>query len=40
MQERAESHGGTIDFKPSKEGGLEVQVVFPLKHSSQESGKE
>jgi hypothetical protein len=29
-----------IDFKPSKEGGLEVQVVFPLKQSSQESGKE
>ena len=40
MQERAESHGGMIDFKPSKEGGLEVQVVFPLKQSSQESGKE
>ena len=40
MQERAESYGGMIDFKPSKEGGLEVQVVFPLKQSSQESGKE
>jgi two-component system sensor histidine kinase UhpB len=40
MQERAESHGGMIDFRPSKEGGLEVQVVFPLKQSSQESGKE
>jgi signal transduction histidine kinase len=40
MQERTESRGGTIEFKPSKEGGLEVQVTFPLKHSSQESGKE
>jgi signal transduction histidine kinase len=40
MQERAESHGGMIEFKPSKEGGLEVQVIFPLKQSSQESGKE
>lgn len=40
MQERAESHGGTIEFKASAEDGLEVQVVFPLKQSSQESGKE
>jgi two-component system sensor histidine kinase UhpB len=40
MQERAESHGGMIEFKPSKEGGLEVQASFPLKQSSQESGKE
>jgi len=40
MQERAESHGGMIEFKPSNEGGLEVQAIFPLKRSSQESGKE
>ena len=40
MQERAESHGGMIEFKPSNEGGLEVQTIFPLKRSSQESGKE
>jgi two-component system sensor histidine kinase UhpB len=40
MQERAESHGGVIEFKPSNEGGLEVQAIFPLKQSSQESGKE
>ena len=40
MQERAESHGGTIEFKASAEDGLQVQVVFPLKQSSQESGKE
>ncbi len=40
MQERAEEDGGLIDFKPSKDGGLEVHVVFPLKQSSQESGKE
>jgi len=40
MQERAESHGGMIEFIPSNEGGLEVQAIFPLKRSSQESGKE
>ena len=40
MQERAETHGGMIEFKPSSEGGLEVQAIFPLKRSSQESVKE
>jgi two-component system sensor histidine kinase UhpB len=40
MQERVGSHRGIIEFKPSQEGGLEVQVVFPMKQSSQESGKE
>lgn len=40
MQERAGSYGGVIEFKSSAEGGLEVNVVFPLKQSSQESGKE
>jgi two-component system sensor histidine kinase UhpB len=33
MQERAESHGGTIVFKPSAEGGLEVVVSLPIKES-------
>ncbi len=30
MQERAESHGGSIRFDASSEGGLEVRVVLPL----------
>ncbi len=33
MQERAESHGGTIVFRPSAEGGLEVVVSLPIKES-------
>lgn len=33
MQERAESHGGTIVFQPSAEGGLEVVVSLPIKES-------
>jgi two-component system sensor histidine kinase UhpB len=40
MQERAGSYGGVIEFKPSAEGGLEVNVIFPLKQSSQESSNE
>ena len=31
MQERAESHGGSIRFEPSAEGGLEVSVLLPLR---------
>jgi signal transduction histidine kinase len=34
MQERAESHGGTIVFQPSIEGGLEVVVSLPIKEST------
>ncbi len=30
MQERAESHGGSISFRPGAEGGLEVQVLLPV----------
>jgi two-component system sensor histidine kinase UhpB len=31
MQERAESHGGSIRFEASAEGGLEVSVLLPLR---------
>ncbi len=30
MQERAESHHGSVDFRKGEEGGLEVRVVLPL----------
>ena len=39
MQERAESHGGSIIFQRSAEGGLEVRVLLPLNQSSEESSK-
>jgi two-component system sensor histidine kinase UhpB len=31
MQERVESHGGSIRFEASPEGGLEVSVLLPLR---------
>ena len=39
MQERAESHGGHVNFQRSAEGGLEVDVSLPLDSGSEESGK-
>ena len=33
MQERAESHGGTIRFQASEEGGLAVVVSLPVRES-------
>lgn len=31
MQERAESHDGSIRFEASADGGLEVNVLLPLR---------
>jgi two-component system sensor histidine kinase UhpB len=31
MQERVESHGGSIRFEASAEGGLQVSVLLPLR---------
>ncbi len=36
MQERAESHGGRVEFGSSAEGGLEVRVRLPLQQVSKE----
>lgn len=40
MQERAESHAGSVSFERASEGGLEVRVLLPLNQSSEESSKE
>lgn len=39
MQERAESHGGNVDFRPGAEGGLEVKVTLPILGSTDDAGK-
>lgn len=39
MQERAESHHGSVDFRPGAEGGLEVRVILPVRGSSDDAGK-
>ncbi len=36
MQERAESHGGSVRFEASPEGGLEVSVLLPLRAREEE----
>ena len=37
MQERAESHGGSMRFETSPEGGLEVSALLPLQRQNNES---
>ncbi|MEO0319169.1 MAG: hypothetical protein RL404_2846 [Pseudomonadota bacterium] len=39
MQERAESHHGSVDFRKGREGGLEVRVTLPVRGSSDDTGK-
>lgn len=39
MQERAESHGGHVEFHPVAAGGLEVQVSLPAPGNNHDEGK-
>ena len=39
MQERAESHGGRVEFGGGPEGGLEVRVRLPLQQVSKEQNE-
>lgn len=39
MQERAESHHGSVKFHQGSEGGLEVQVLLPVSGNSDDPGK-